>query len=74
MFKQSMITMNNLLLDLFIVNKRPKMMQHMLYRLYSNHRDHANDFLIDDIHPFDGKPQLYFGWILKQENIAAVTK
>ena len=30
--------------------------------------------MIDDIPTFDGKPELYFDWILKLENIAVVTK
>ena len=33
-----------------------------------------NDSLIDDIPTFEGKPELYYDWILKLENIAAVTK
>ena len=32
-----------------------------------------NESLIDDIPKSDGKPVLYFDWILKLENIAAVT-
>ena len=34
----------------------------------------ANDSLIDNITTFDRKPELHFDWILKLENIAAVTK
>ena len=33
-----------------------------------------SDCLINDIPTFDGKPELYFDWILKLENIATVTK
>ena len=32
-----------------------------------------NDSLIDDITKFDGKLELNYHWILKLENIAAVT-
>ena len=33
-----------------------------------------NDSLIDDIPIFGGKPELFFEWILKLENIAVVMK
>ena len=36
--------------------------------------DHANDSLIDDVLTFDGKPELYFDWILMLENVVLVTK
>ena len=37
-------------------------------------RDHTNNSLTDDIPIFDGKPKLYFDWIVKLENITTVTK
>ena len=42
--------------------------------IQQSQRDHANDSLINDIPSFDGKPELYFYWILKFKNIAVVTK
>ena len=33
-----------------------------------------NDSLIDDNSTFDGKPELYFDWILTLKSIAAMTK
>ena len=41
--------------------------------IHQSQRDHTNDYIIDDITTFDGKPELYFDLILKLENIAAVT-
>ena len=47
---------------------------HSLQGIYQSQQDHKHDSLIDDIPTFNGKPELYFGWILKIENIATVTK
>ena len=50
------------------------MTPHVHYRLFINHTGtHADDSLIDYIPTFDGTPELYFDWIIKIENIAAVT-
>ena len=40
----------------------------------NNFRDHANDSLNDNIPTFDGKPEIYFHWIQKLENVVVVTK
>ena len=42
--------------------------------IQQSQREHGNDSMIDDIPAFDGKPELYFNWILKIENIATETK
>ena len=49
-------------------------MTHALLANQQSQRDQANDSLINDIPAFDGKPELYFYWILKFKNIAEVTK
>ena len=47
----------------------------MYWKLYTNfQQDHANHSLIDDIPAFDGRPELYFDWILKLQNKTIVTK
>ena len=40
---------------------------------HQSQQHHTNDSLIDDIPTFDGKPELYCDWILKIQNIAAVS-
>ena len=46
----------------------------MFQVIHQFQEDHRNDSLIDNIPTVDGKPELYLDWILKLENIAAVTK
>ena len=73
--KQSMITMNNILILLLHCQQWTQNdTTHVSQVTHQSQRDHANDFLIDVMLAFDGKPELYFSWILKLENIAAVTK
>ena len=43
------------------------------HAVQQSQRDPANGSLIDNILAFDGKPELYFDWILKLENITAIT-
>ena len=45
----------------------------VLQIFHQSQRDHANNFLIDDIPIFNGKPELYFDSISKLENVATVT-
>ena len=47
---------------------------HALQVIHQSKKDHANDSLTDNIPTFHDKPDLYFDWILKLENIAPVTK
>ena len=59
-----MIAMNNSLNDFTCT----------LQATHQSWQDHANNFLVDDIPTFNGKPELYFDLILKLENIAATIK
>ena len=47
---------------------------HMLQVMHWSQWDYGNGSLVDDIHTFDGKPDLYFDSILKLDNMAVVTK
>ena len=63
-----MITINNSLIDLLQCHQRVhNNTTSVLQVIHQSHQDHANDSLIDDIPTFDGKPELYFNWILKLE-------
>ena len=67
--------MNNSLIDLLQHQQRMQNdTTHALQIIHQSQWDHANDSLIDNIPIFDGKWELYFDWILKLENIVAVTK
>ena len=46
----------------------------MLQVINQSQGDHANDSIIDDISSLNSKPELYFNWILKLENIATAPK
>ena len=74
-FEQGMTAMNNLLIDLLHCQKRTqKETTHTWQVIHQSQQDHVNDCLLNDIPTFDGKPELYLDWILKHENIAAVSK
>ena len=60
--------MNNSLLDLLLDCQQQ--VQHSCYTAYSMITIRS---LPDDIPTFDGKPKLYFGSILKLENLATET-
>ena len=67
--------MNNLLIVLLHCQLRMQNdTMHALQVIHQSQKDHANDSLTDDIPIFDGKPEVYFNWILKLDNIDAVTK
>ena len=38
---------------------------HALQYLLQSQRDHPNESPIDDVSSFNGKPELYFDWMLK---------
>ena len=70
-----MINMNNSLMDLVHCQQQTQNDTiRVLQAIQQSQRDHAYDSLTDDIPSFDGKPELYFSWILKLENITTVTK
>ena len=70
-----MVTMNNSLVKLLHGQQQTQNdTTWPLQAVEQSKKDHANDSLIDDIPNFDGKPKLYFDWILKKENMAAVSK
>ena len=67
--------MNNSLIDLLHCQQRMQNDATCTSQvIHQSQQDHTNVSLIGDIPTFDGKPELYFDWILKLENIAAVTK
>ena len=56
-----MIAMNNSLIDLLQCQQRMKNETNCtLQVIHQSQWEHTNDFLIDDIPTFDGKPELYF--------------
>ena len=70
-----MIAKNNSLIDLLQYHQRMQNdTTYVLQVIHQSQQDQTNNSLIDDIPTFDGKSELYFVWILKLENIAAVTK
>ena len=70
-----MIAMHNSLTDLLHFQQRMQNdTAHALYVIHQLQQDHANQSLTNDTSTFDGKLELYLDWILKLENIAAVTK
>ena len=72
-FKNSMIAMNNSLIDMLHCQEQAQNdMTCILKVMHQSQRDHTNDSLIDDIPTFYGKLELYFNWILKFENTTAV--
>ena len=73
--KKNMIPMNNSLVDLLYCQKQIwQDTKCALQAIQQSQKEHANDSLIDDNPTFDGKPTLYFDWILKLENIPLETK
>ena len=65
-FEQSMITMNKSLVDLFHCQQQTlNETTHVLQAIQQSQKDRTNNSLINDIQTFDGKPELYFNWILK---------
>ena len=70
-----MILMNNSLVDLLHCQQQTHNdATNILHSIQQSQRDHTHNSLIGDKTTFDGKPELHFDWILKLENIAAVTK
>ena len=70
-----MIAMDNSLTYLLQCQLRVKQgTTHALQCTYQPQQKLVNDSLIDDIPTFDRKPEQYFDWILKLENIVVVTK
>ena len=56
--------MNNLQIGLLQCQQRTwNDTTHALQVIHQYRWDHVNDSLIDDIPSFEGKPELYFGWI-----------
>ena len=67
--------MNNLLIYLLhFYQKTQKYTTHTLLAIHQCQKDHAKDSLIDYTPMFDGELELYFDWIMRLENLAAVSK